>query len=150
MTTPARPRRVVLVEDLDDDAFFLQVALEETGVPADVTHLKDGTETMDFLRSLPMRNYNVDILFLDLKLPGLNGFEILSWIRQQEFTPPLQVIMLSGSDQSSDKVMARQLGIDQYLVKPLRADKLRELLINSHADTSPEPSTASASKDGPR
>src|SRR5438309_1616858 len=130
MTAPARIPHVVLVEDLDDDAFFFQDALEETGVPAEVTHLKDGNEELDFLRSLPIHACNVDLVFLDLKLPGLNGFEILTWIRQQKFNPPFQVVILSGSDLSNDKVTARQLGIDQYLVKPLRVEKLRELLLN--------------------
>jgi DNA-binding response OmpR family regulator len=148
MTTSSRTRHVVLVEDLDDDAFFFQVALDETGVPAEVTHLKDGKAALEFLRSLPMHDHNVDIVFLDLKLPGLNGFELLSWIRQQQFNPPLQVIILSGSDQSNDKVTARQLGIEQYLVKPLRVEKLRELLLNSHSGASTETSSVSSSKAG--
>src|SRR5713101_358231 len=115
------PLAVLLVEDSEDDAFFFTRALEKTRLHCFCAHVMDGSEAVEYLSAAregaggapPLPS----IIFLDLKLPAMNGFQVLKWIGRQQFSPPLQVTVLSGSDQSSDVQMARDLGAWEYLVK---------------------------------
>jgi CheY-like chemotaxis protein len=67
-------------------------------------------------------------VFLDLKMPGRNGFDVLEWIRGQPTPFPFPVLVLSGSHEPADMQRAKELGAKAYLVKPITSDKLREIL----------------------
>jgi len=122
------PLSVLLVEDSEDDAFFFTRALERTRLPCFCAHVVDGGEALEYLSAAregaPGAPPLPSIIFLDLKLPAMNGFEVLKWIGRQQFSPPLQVAVLSGSDQATDVQMARDLGAREYLVKPLSHEEL--------------------------
>jgi two-component system response regulator len=64
---------------------------------------------------------------LDLKLPGLSGFEVLTWIRQHPKLNKTQVVVLTGSRKSLDVYRSYELGANSYLVKPVRPEDLRSL-----------------------
>jgi DNA-binding response OmpR family regulator len=66
-----------------------------------------------------------DLVFLDLKIPTFNGFEVLTWIRDQHFDPPLDVAVLSGSEHTTDVQRAHLLGATGYYVKPISIEQLR-------------------------
>jgi CheY-like chemotaxis protein len=122
---------ILLVEDTEDDAFFFRLALKRTALACAVTHLADGRETVDFLKSTwadSSSEVRPDILFLDLKLPGLSGFDVLEWINRQPNGPALRVVILSGSDHSADINRARALGAKDYIVKPVSPDELKTLI----------------------
>jgi CheY-like chemotaxis protein len=93
-------------------------------------HVSDGAQAVEFLRnalgsdeqSLPQT------VFLDLKMPVLNGFEVLDWMRTQTFPATIQVIVLSGSEHPNDKDRAARLGAMDYLVKPVKVTDLHRLL----------------------
>lgn len=130
-------RVVLLVEDLDDDAFFFERAFSLAAPPASLVRVADGGEAVEYLlracestRDLTQTH----TIFLDLKLPILSGFDVLKWIRDQEIA--VEVIVLSGSDIDSDRETARLLGASDYLVKPVDAPELRRRLgrseITSH------------------
>ena len=127
MTAPATVR-VLLVEDSEEDAFFFERALRRTGVTADLSAVTDGGPAIEFLKNPDARP---DMVFLDLKLPVLSGFDVLRWIEKQKFEPQLNVAVLSGSDQERDVVTAKALGALAYIVKPIAADRLKSLLINA-------------------
>ncbi|HEY3857800.1 MAG TPA: response regulator [Verrucomicrobiae bacterium] len=114
-------RKVLLVEDSEDDVFFFRRSLKRTGIQCDFTHVSNGGAATEYLHQ------NQDafhIVFLDLKIPVLNGFEVLKWIQSQTFKDKLEVIILSGSDDPRDVSSARDLGISDYLVKPVSVDDL--------------------------
>lgn len=93
-------------------------------------HVLDGVEAVDFLRKASTsdpENFPCTI-FLDLKMPLLNGFEVLEWIKAQPFARSIQVIVLSGSEQEQDKQRASKLGAREYIVKPVRVTHLRRIL----------------------
>jgi CheY-like chemotaxis protein len=121
---------LLLVEDSDDDAFFFKRALDRSGANCSFHHVTDGGQAIDFLEkafhaeeaSLPQ------IMFLDLKMPTLNGFEVLEWMKKQTFFSRIQVIILSGSEFDGDKQRAAQLGAAAYLVKPVRVGDLQRIL----------------------
>src|SRR3954453_9242952 len=128
---------LLLVEDSEDDAFFFTHTLKKTEAGCAVHRVNDGAKAIEFLReafgsksdSLPR------LIFLDLKMPVLNGFEVLSWMQQQTFSTPIPVIVLSGSDLPADKERAYSLGAIDYLVKPVRAADFKRHL----GDLCPEP-----------
>jgi CheY-like chemotaxis protein len=68
------------------------------------------------------------VVFLDLKMPVLNGFEVLEWMATKPFPREMRVIVLSGSDHHEDRSRAAQLGATDYLVKPVRVRDLQKLL----------------------
>src|SRR5436190_6948471 len=118
LTTPQKPT-LLLVEDSEDDAFFFERTLQKSGVTCAVHHVTNGAEAIEFLRnalssdseSLP------HAIFLDLKMPVLNGFEVLDWMRTQTFPSQIPVLVLSGSEHQEDKDRAARLGATDYLVK---------------------------------
>ena len=80
MNDAVKPVSVLLVEDSDEDVFFFRRAMSKYGEPADVTLVGDGKAAVAFLAD-PEKRKTIDVVFLDLKLPLMNGFEVLKWIR---------------------------------------------------------------------
>lgn len=125
-TTPL----LLLVEDSEDDAFFFKRALQKSGSACSLQHSLDGGEAIEFLSRAGEAGGHPwpEKVFLDLKMPVMNGFEVLDWIRMQSFPRELDIIVLSGSDQPADKARAAKLGASGYLVKPITpATLLRHL-----------------------
>ena len=126
--TPSRPI-VLLAEDSEDDAFFFRWSLQKAGLDCELIHVWNGEEAVRALarwREAPSgERPGPDLVFLDLKMPTLTGFEVLEWIRQHPFNPPLDVAVLSGSEHSSDIERAKALGASAYFTKPISAEHLR-------------------------
>jgi DNA-binding response OmpR family regulator len=120
--------KILLVEDSEDDAFFFDLALRKIEWPSERVHVIDGGQAVDYLETSAKSEKPPDIVFLDLKLPVLTGFEVLEWIGGQHFQPPLHVVILSGSDHHADIVRARELGATDYLVKPVSNEELKKRL----------------------
>jgi CheY-like chemotaxis protein len=126
-TRPSGPI-VLLVEDSEDDAFFFRWTLRKCGVPCEIMQAIDGAEAVRMLEEAFKSGTAPDLVFLDLKLPNMNGFEVLTWIRSQGYESRLDVSVLSGSDQAADLERARSLGAARYYVKPLSVEQLQERL----------------------
>ena len=115
MTTATTPIRVLIVDDEPAIRRFLRTSLGAQG--HHVIEAEDGEPAMEALR----RNA-VDVLILDLGLPGTDGFEVIRQLRQQGSTIP--VIVLSSRTDERGKVEALDLGADDYLTKPFGVDEL--------------------------
>jgi CheY-like chemotaxis protein len=114
---------ILVAEDDPNDVFLLERALRKGGVKAPVHFVADGQRAIEYLaRTIspeathPIRRPN--LLLLDLKLPRLNGFEVLEWIRTQPALNDLVVVVLSSSGLQEDKLQAYALGADSYVEKP--------------------------------
>jgi CheY-like chemotaxis protein len=124
---------ILLVEDSPDDVFFFQRAIRKSGLTV-VTHVAvDGIEALDYLlnkgRFANAAAYPPpDIVFLDLKLPHINGFEVLEWMRRHAECPRTQVVVLTSSNQPEDQERAESLGADLFLTKPPESEQLRQIL----------------------
>jgi CheY-like chemotaxis protein len=130
---------ILLVEDSQDDAYFFKRALKRSGCECELEHVFDGGAAVQRLReALTDASRMPDLVFLDLKMPVLSGFEVLDWIRGQAFASTLQVIVLSGSDQEADRRRARELGAFDFIVKPITADGITARLQNLNANC-PQP-----------
>ena len=114
---------ILLVEDSEDDVFFFRRSLKRTGLTCDFVHVADGGTATAYLQ----QNQDVShLVFLDLKIPVLSGFEVLQWIHEQPFRDRLGIIVLSGSDDPRDVSSARELGVTDYLVKPVSVEALTQ------------------------
>jgi CheY-like chemotaxis protein len=125
---------LLLVEDSEDDAFFFRRAFQKSGAACSLHHVTNGAQAIEFLESASScddRNFPF-LIFLDLKMPVMNGFEFLEWVRTQTFRCAPQVVVLSGSEHQEDKTRAAQLGATDYLVKPVRAEDIQRFLQRAH------------------
>jgi CheY-like chemotaxis protein len=118
----AQPSVFLLVEDNEDDAFFMERAFQDAGLRTPLRTVTNGHEAIDYLAGnkhfadrsqFPMP----DLIFLDLKMPGLDGFDVLEWIRQEKKLK-IPVAVLTSSAEEMDRRRARELGADCYLLKP--------------------------------
>ena len=107
--------RLLIVEDNDDLREVLKKQLTGRGYAVDTC--TEASSAMDFLSSS-----EYDIVILDIGLPGMNGMELLSWIRRQELN--VQVLILTAMDSIDDKVKGLDAGADDYVTKPFYFDEL--------------------------
>ena len=113
---------ILHVEDDSDDAFFVAHAFCKGLPECVVRRVNDGRAAINYLEgagefATPESNPKADIVLLDLKMPGVDGFEVLERIRSQQQLKGLQVVVLSGSSVAKDKDQAFQLGANAYFVK---------------------------------
>lgn len=106
--------RILVIEDERKTADYLQQGLSENGYVVDVAH--DGVAG----KGLALQG-NYDLVVLDLMLPGIDGYGVLSALREAKDTP---VLMLTARDQLEDRVKGLQRGADDYLVKPFAFSEL--------------------------
>jgi CheY-like chemotaxis protein len=112
--------RILLVEDNDDDAFLFQRCVRRLGKAAGIERAVDANQAITSLCSVTESQLPA-LVVLDLKLLGINGLELLAWIRSQLSLQGLQVVMFSSSDLESDRLEALKRKADGYFVKPLTA-----------------------------
>lgn len=122
--------KILLVDDSDDDRYFFITAFRKSGVSGQIIEKQDGDEAIEFLGQITAcaQTEWPNAVFLDLKMPRRNGFDVLQWVRERPALSPLQIFVLSGSHEASDIQRARELGVVHYIVKPIKAERIRELL----------------------
>ena len=115
---------ILLVEDRSDDVVLIRRALAEAKIRNPLHVVGDGEKAMAYLEGAGQycdreRFPMPDLVLLDLKLPKIDGFELLRWIRQQPGIKMLRVVVLTSSEDIFDINKAYQLGANSFLVKPL-------------------------------
>jgi CheY-like chemotaxis protein len=121
---------VFLAEDSEDDAFFFRRALLKANVGCALLRAENGKVAIEMLgREAAPSGHRPILIFLDLKMPVMSGFEVLEWLRFSGIDPLPKVIVLSGSNDHDDIERALSLGATDYLVKPITAEILRERVL---------------------
>ncbi len=120
---------ILLVEDREEDVIIFRRAFKSAQLPHSITHVSDGEEAIKYLsRQAPYNDdalYAVpDVVVLDLKMPGKDGFEILQWLREQKELKPAPVVVLTSSARDEDLKRAKDLGAGSYYTKPIDFTKL--------------------------
>jgi CheY-like chemotaxis protein len=114
-------RRVLVVDDNVDTANSIAMLLREAGHDVDVAH--DGHKALELARSA-----RPEFVFLDLGLPGLDGFEVARALRREPGLQAVRIIAITGYGQEADRRKAQEAGIDQHLLKPVDPAFLESLL----------------------
>ena len=135
MSTESEIRNVLIVEDNLAEARLMLRCLSECGVPRDDTHLvRDGVEALDFLLSCPPpdhRRFVPDLILMDLKLPRVDGHEVLRCIRANAMTRHIPVVIVSSSSAPADIALSIDAGANSYVVKPLEFEHLRAFVTSA-------------------
>jgi len=119
---------VLLVEDSPRDAEMTMRALRKRNLANNIVHVNDGQEALDWLfakgayASRDASN-RPKVVLLDLKLPKVDGLEVLRAIRADERTKLLPVVVMTSSQEDNDVVESYKLGVNSYIVKPVDVDK---------------------------
>ena len=116
-------KRILLVEDDPKDVQLTLEALSEYNLANEVVVARDGEEALDYLhrrgKFQKVGNGNPAAILLDLKLPKVNGLEVLTQIRAEEKLKKIPVIVLTSSRQEEDLEKCYSLGVNAYVVKPV-------------------------------
>ena len=117
-------KRILLVEDSQRDAELILDALGTNQLANEVVHVRDGAEALDYLyRRGEFATRSDDqpaMMLLDLKLPKVDGLEVLRQIKGDPALKTIPVVMMTSSRQEQDLVNSYELGVNAYVVKPLK------------------------------
>lgn len=119
---------ILIVEDNPNDAEMALRALKKNKLANNVLVVEDGEEALDFIfargkYSNREKNNRPKIILLDLKLPKVDGLEVLKEIKSNEQTKIIPVIIMTSSKQETDLIESYRLGVNSYIVKPVDFDK---------------------------
>jgi CheY-like chemotaxis protein len=120
---------VLVADDDANDVFFLRRAFQKAGVSCPIVDVPDGEKAISYLTGsdayADRSRYPVpSLLFLDLKMPKISGFEVLEWLQKQNGLAKIKVVVLSSSNLPGDMQKARSLGAHDYRVKPADIDDM--------------------------
>jgi CheY-like chemotaxis protein len=122
---------ILLVEDNADDEVLTLRALKKNNISNEVVVARNGVEALDYLfgtGTYAGRNLNIvpQVVLLDLKLPKLDGLEVLRRMRADEHTKLLPVVVLTSSDEEQDRFNSYGLGANSYVRKPVDFNQFSE------------------------
>jgi CheY-like chemotaxis protein len=123
---------ILITDDESEDRYFLQKALRRAGVNNPILEFRDGADLLEFLERetaerKPLREI-ASVLFLDIKMPLVDGFDAMRWIRENPVVKLLQIVIVSSSSLPRDREQASKLGAAGYLEKYPTADVLANLV----------------------
>lgn len=124
---------ILLVEDDSNDILLVQRAFRRANMINPIRIVKDGEEAIGYLsgndKYCDRTEYPLpSLILLDLKLPRRSGLEVLEWMRQQPVLKRIPVVVLTSSKESQDVDRAYDLGVNSYLLKPVRFDDLARMV----------------------
>ncbi len=122
----------LLVEDTDDDVLLIRRAFVQANILNPLQVVRRGEEAIAYLKGEGLYSNRAeyplpDLVLLDLKLPGIDGFQVLRWIRQQPELKALRVVVLTSSDEIRDVNEAYKAGANSFLVKPVDFERFVEI-----------------------
>lgn len=128
-----QPAQVLLVEDNDDHAELVIRQLSEHSIPARLIRVSDGQEALDYLLhngkyTDPAGSPRPHVIFLDLRLPKVDGLEVIKVIKESEELRKIPIVVLTTSDAERDVTRAYVYHANSYVVKPVDFQKFRDLM----------------------
>lgn len=127
------PVEILLIEDNLNDAELTIRSLSKNNVSNQIVHLRDGVAALDFLfgkGEYAGRDtaYKPKVIFLDLKMPRVNGMEVLQRIKKDPLTNRIPVVVLTSSNEDPDIQLCYSLGANSYIVKPVDFDGFHKII----------------------
>lgn len=126
------PIQILLVEDSVHDAEMTQRALKRHGVVNDVAWVKDGVEAIEYLfcqgEYVDRDNGLPKLILLDIKMPRMDGLQVLQKLKSSEQTRHIPVVMLTSSREEADLMNSYSSGVNSYIVKPVDFEQFAETI----------------------
>lgn len=119
---------ILIVDDDEGHAILIRENLESAGVPNPIKHFRDGQAVLDFFASRPTISSESYIVLLDIRMPKVDGIEVLRRMRADPALRLLPIIMLTTTDDARDVQRCHQLGCSGYVQKPVDYDKFAEAI----------------------
>ena len=120
-------RTILLAEDSAADAEMAIDALREANLANPIVHVEDGVEALEYLerrgRFADRPDEEPAVLLLDIKMPRMDGLEVLTELRKTDRFKALPIVVLSSSREESDLARSWDLGVNAYVVKPVDVDQ---------------------------
>jgi len=128
---------ILLAEDDPNDVFLFRRAVQKAGLGSKIVDVRDGREAVQYLSGEPPYANRAlfpipNLLLLDLKMPLMDGFDVLGWMRTRPDLAGLPAVVLSSSTIESDMKKARSLGARDYLIKPSDSSDLVKIVEELH------------------
>jgi CheY-like chemotaxis protein len=127
-----QPIQILLVEDSVNDAELTQRALKRRGMVNDIAWVKDGVEALEYLfcegRYADRDNGPPKLVLLDLKMPRMDGLQVLERLKGNEATRNIPIVMLTSSREEGDLISSYTLGVNSYIVKPVDFEQFAEIV----------------------
>jgi CheY-like chemotaxis protein len=125
---------ILLIEDNNHEAQLVIRSLKKNNLANKLLHINDGAEALDFVFALEKYSHrrvedHPKLILLDLKLPKVDGLEILKRIKLDERTKTIPVIVLTSSREEQDVVESYRLGVNSYIVKPVNFDSFSKAVV---------------------
>ncbi|HET6243453.1 MAG: response regulator [Bacteroidetes bacterium] len=126
-------KEILLVEDNPNDAKLVIMALKQDKVANNIIHVKDGEEALDFIFSKgSFSDRSTDnfpcLILLDLKMPKVDGIEVLQKIKADNLTKNIPVVIFTSSREDPDIKKCYELGVNSYIVKPMEFDQFAKVV----------------------
>jgi len=124
---------ILLAEDSENDVVMFRRAFQQAGFQNPIQVVGDGEEAIAYLKGegkfANRAEYPLPtLMLLDLKMPRLNGFEVLEWLREQISLRSLVVVVLTTTERLQDINRAYRLGANSFLTKPLNTEEFRQMI----------------------
>ena len=128
---------LLVVEDSEDDIFFIERIFKQIGARCDLQFVRDGVEAVDYLagrdKFADRSKYPLPtIILMDLKMPRMNGFEVLEWIQRQPEIKLIPTVVITSSTLQEDVTRAYRLGANAVMNKPVDKESLTQMLKTFH------------------
>ena len=119
--------KIILAEDDEGHATLIKRNLKRSGLLNDIIHLKDGQEVLDYLFDKKQEKDRIkdiaSLLLLDIKMPRVDGIEVLRRVKEDEKLKKMPVIMITTTDDPREIEKCHELGCSNYITKPIDYDK---------------------------
>jgi CheY-like chemotaxis protein len=125
---------VLIVEDNPGDAYMIKEMLGDLNLSLGITVAKDGQAALDILKGI--KNGKPGLVILDLNLPKVNGFEVLTFMKSSQNLRSIPVVVMTGSLRGEDEQRSRELGAVDYCIKPSTVDEMErsEMCLRAHLE----------------
>ena len=122
--------RILIVEDNEPDAYLVRTALSAARIDFELAHAKDGLLALAMLDSASTNSSRpvADLIFLDLNMPTMDGFALLTAMRLHPASAEVPIAVLSSSLSHDDMARSRELGANRYIVKPMELNDFMSLI----------------------
>jgi CheY-like chemotaxis protein len=125
-------RAILLVDDDDGFMMLMRRAFQKSRPEASLEYVKDGEEAIQYLARVGQYNDDAfprpDLVLLDIKMPRVDGFEVLAWKRERPELQSIPFVVLSSSELQRDMDKAAELGARSYLIKPMDTEGLLKIV----------------------